>query len=86
MEVAAVDNLNGKIGEYLRMKRVSNSLSGKCIGTILGVSQQQISRYEAGTNNFTMIFLNKYLSALEINWQEFISDIFGSDDDNIFQI
>ena len=68
-------DINIKIGAYLKKKRKSRSFTGGDIAAYLGVTQQQISRYERGQNNLTVYFLSKYLSVLEVDWVDFVKDV-----------
>lgn len=42
------DVINSEIGEFIRMIRIKKGLTGAELGKLIGVSQQQISRYERG--------------------------------------
>ncbi|EMJ4843577.1 TPA: helix-turn-helix transcriptional regulator [Morganella morganii] len=42
------------IGHLIRELRVTNKMSGRDLGNIIGVSQQQVSRYENGMSELTM--------------------------------
>ncbi|MEQ5149856.1 helix-turn-helix domain-containing protein [Providencia stuartii] len=44
------------------------NLTGKELGQLMHVSQQQVSRYEAGVTNLTISQLNQYLMVLGISW------------------
>ncbi|MEY0838736.1 helix-turn-helix domain-containing protein [Providencia alcalifaciens] len=43
-----VKNINLEIGDFIRKTRLKNGLTGAQLGKLVGVSQQQISRYERG--------------------------------------
>ncbi|SUC34850.1 transcriptional repressor DicA [Providencia rustigianii] len=45
---------NEQIGEQIKYKRRLMGLTGKALGDRMKLSQQQISRYERGTQNFTI--------------------------------
>ncbi|ENG4185383.1 helix-turn-helix transcriptional regulator [Providencia rettgeri] len=47
------------IASMVRRLRKQRGLSGKELGDMIGLSQQQISRYERGMNNITMDTLCK---------------------------
>ncbi|WP_265512189.1 helix-turn-helix domain-containing protein, partial [Providencia heimbachae] len=48
-------------------------ITGKDLGMMLNVSQQQISRYENGITKITVTLLNDILIILETPWDEFLS-------------
>ncbi|EKT58848.1 fimbrial operon regulator [Providencia rettgeri Dmel1] len=48
-------------------------ITGKDLGAMLNVSQQQISRYENGVTNITVGMLNEILNILDVSWEEFLS-------------
>lgn len=64
--------LNVEVGEYIRKNRLKKGLSGRELGEIIGVSQQQISRYERGENNISISDFSFILSVLNVNFQDFI--------------
>ncbi|MEQ5697644.1 helix-turn-helix domain-containing protein, partial [Escherichia coli] len=47
-----MNDINEKLGLFLRNERILNSLSGAELAEILNISQQQVSRYERGQHNF----------------------------------
>ncbi|WP_432653001.1 helix-turn-helix domain-containing protein [Providencia stuartii] len=55
-------------GFFLRENRLKVNLTGKELGQLMHVSQQQVSRYEAGVTNLTISQLNQYLMVLGISW------------------
>lgn len=50
-------------------------MTGKELGQLMHVSQQQVSRYEAGVTNLTISQLNQYLMVLGISWQDLIRNV-----------
>lgn len=67
------DIFNKKIGYFIRNKRKGMDITGKDLGAMLNVSQQQISRYENGVTNITVGMLNEILNILDVSWEEFLS-------------
>ncbi len=63
------------IGKQLRIIRKSQGLSGKIFGDMVGVSQQQISRYECGVCRLDVDILIHLLSELDISLDEFFLDV-----------
>ncbi|WP_273826806.1 MULTISPECIES: helix-turn-helix domain-containing protein [Providencia] len=64
---------NKKIGCFIRNKRKRMDITGKDLGVMLNVSQQQVSRYENGITNITVTMLNDILEILDVSWEEFLS-------------
>lgn len=64
---------NKKIGCFIRNKRKRMDITGKDLGVMLNVSQQQVSRYENGITNITVAMLNDILEILDVSWEEFLS-------------
>ena len=74
-----MDDINKKLGSFLKNERLSNSLSGAELAEILNNSQQQISRYERGQHNFSVKFLMRYCSVLQISLNKLITHVFLSE-------
>lgn len=49
-----MNELNAKIGERMKVLRKSAGLSQKAMGEVLGISAQQIQKYERGTDRLTV--------------------------------
>ncbi|MEY0536463.1 helix-turn-helix domain-containing protein, partial [Providencia rettgeri] len=49
-----MNDINEKLGLFLRNERILNSLSGAELAEILNISHQQASRYKRGQNKFTV--------------------------------
>ena len=70
-------NVNWIVGREIRKRRKNLGLSGIELANIVGVSQQQISRYERGECNINIENLHVLADALETNLIcFFIDDIF----------
>ncbi|MEY0755821.1 helix-turn-helix domain-containing protein [Providencia manganoxydans] len=76
-----MNDINEKLGLFLRNERILNSLSGAELAEILNISQQQVSRYVRGQHNFTLIFLIFYCKALPISLDKLITHVFLSESD-----
>lgn len=50
------------IGKCMQEYRIEKGVSGECVAKKLGISQQQLSRYERGENALTVDVLFKYLN------------------------
>ncbi|MGJ3355904.1 MULTISPECIES: helix-turn-helix domain-containing protein [Providencia] len=72
-DLIKLDVFNKKIGCFIKNKRKKMDITGKDLGMMLNVSQQQISRYENGITKITVTLLNDILIILETSWDEFLS-------------
>jgi transcriptional regulator with XRE-family HTH domain len=67
--------IDAKIGSVIRMRRVKLGLSQTDLGNALGVTFQQIQKYERGTNAVASTRIPDLCRALEITpnvvWREF---------------
>ncbi|ELZ5939618.1 helix-turn-helix transcriptional regulator [Providencia stuartii] len=77
--------INSEIGEFIRMIRIKKGLTGAELGKLIGVSQQQISRYERGYNTLSLSDFTFILSVMNVSLLDFISysSFFKSDDCHI---
>lgn len=67
--------LRKNIGIYIRNARNDKSLSGKRLGELLNVSQQQISRYENAMTSINIETMNAILIILDKDWFDFLDYI-----------
>ncbi|RXN69655.1 XRE family transcriptional regulator [Providencia rettgeri] len=58
------------IGKKIKHYRLTCGLSGYNLGRKIGVSQQQISRYENGVSSLSFHMLNKILLSLNLDDSE----------------
>ncbi|MGX4743122.1 helix-turn-helix domain-containing protein [Providencia rettgeri] len=58
------------IGKKIKHYRLTRGLSGNELGRMIGVSQQQISRYENGVSTLSFYMLNKILKSFELDNSE----------------
>lgn len=63
------------IGQRILRKRKELGYTGSQLATILGVSQQQISRYERGKNKVDLLHLFRISIALKTPMHWFLEDI-----------
>ncbi|WP_272572700.1 helix-turn-helix domain-containing protein [Providencia sp. PROV258] len=68
-----VKNINLEIGDFIRKTRLKNGLTGTQLGKLVGVSQQQISRYERGSNGLSLPDLIFILSIMNASFSDFVS-------------
>lgn len=62
------------IGRKIKETRKSLGMTGEQLGLRLGVTQQQISRYESGTTPMTIDILFLIVRALNVKIEEILSD------------
>lgn len=67
-------NVNQIVGKEIRKRRKNLGLSGMELADLIGISQQQISRYERGECNITLENLFSLAKALEVSLIYFLSD------------
>nr|WP_282560011.1 helix-turn-helix transcriptional regulator [Providencia rettgeri] len=66
-------SLKFEIGNFIRHSRIKNGLTGARLGELLGVSQQQISRYENGETELSLKKFIFILIELDVPFSDFIS-------------
>ncbi|ARA21142.1 TPA: helix-turn-helix transcriptional regulator [Proteus mirabilis] len=69
------NELNSRIGAYIRKTRKEMGMSALVLGEKLNMSQQQISRCENGKTNLTFEFINKVLVALNKQWYHLFNEV-----------
>jgi transcriptional regulator with XRE-family HTH domain len=64
------DPRNVEIGQRIRMVRQKQGLSQSSVGALLGVSYQQMNKYESGSNSISAVGLRDLSKILQIsaNW------------------
>lgn len=71
---------DGSLERYVRAvisaRRKSMGLSGKELGRRVGLSQQQISRYERGKTSITLSHLENLSVVLYMSFREFLDELF----------
>lgn len=67
-------NVNQIVGKEIRKRRKNLGLSGMELADLIGISQQQVSRYERGECNITLENLFSLAKALEVSLIYFLSD------------
>ncbi|MEQ4692891.1 MULTISPECIES: helix-turn-helix domain-containing protein [Providencia] len=74
------DEINKKIGLYIRKIRKENSLSGCQLAMMLNVSQQQVSRYETGQTKLTFEIVDNILTILNKSWRDLFNTVMDEHD------
>ena len=67
--------INDIASSFLKRIRKQNGLTEGELAILLKVSQQQVSRYENGKTQLTIVKINQYLNIFGINWDDFIEGI-----------
>ncbi|QEE08127.1 helix-turn-helix transcriptional regulator [Bartonella kosoyi] len=73
------------IGKRIRHRRMSMRLSQKELGNSLGVSFQQIQKYEKGLNRVSAGRLLEIANLLEVPMSFFYADIIAKKEDNLIK-
>lgn len=66
------NQLSFYVGIFLRKSRNEKKLTGRQLGKLMHISQQQISRYETGMTPLTIDQINVLLDLLEKSWVELL--------------
>jgi transcriptional regulator with XRE-family HTH domain len=67
-----------KIGAQLKTMRITLKLTQREVGDILGLSFQQIQKYERGSNDISLVKLIQFSDALKVDPCVFLASINGS--------
>ncbi|WP_273790832.1 helix-turn-helix transcriptional regulator [Bartonella sp. CM31XJBT] len=74
------------IGKRIRQRRIAMRLSQKALGNYLGVSFQQIQKYEKGFNRVSAGCLLKIAQKLQVPMSFFYADIVTKEDVSVEKI
>lgn len=69
------DPIDIHVGSRIRMRRVLLGLSQQSLGKVLGVTFQQVQKYEGGANRVGASRLYRVAQALEVSPQYFFEDM-----------
>lgn len=64
-----------KVGAHLKAMRIKLKLTQREVGDILGLSFQQIQKYERGGNDISVVKLIQFSQALELNPSAFLASV-----------
>lgn len=80
MRVMNNDSYKSKVllvmGDEIKKVRKNKKLTGTELGSLIDVSQQQISRYERGCDNMKVNTLLNILSTLGVSPNEYMKSVF----------
>lgn len=68
--------LNENAGNLIKILRTRARLSGEELGEIIGLSQQQVSRYERGISELTLNQLQKFGAVFDMSIWEFMDRLY----------
>lgn len=68
--------LNENAGSLIKILRIRARLSGEELGEIIGLSQQQVSRYERGISELTLSQLQKFAAVFDMSIWEFMDRLY----------
>ncbi|WP_405471078.1 helix-turn-helix domain-containing protein (plasmid) [Morganella morganii] len=74
MKIKSKD-LDIHIGLYIKKTRKEKGLSGRVLAQKIGISQQQLSRYENGTTKLTFETVNEILLAFNKQWFHLFNEV-----------
>ncbi len=77
MSRAPIESIDAVIGQRLRTLRTEMKVSQSKLGEDVGISFQQVQKYERGANRISASRLYKIADALSVNVNYFFSDFLG---------
>ncbi|KLN95535.1 helix-turn-helix domain-containing protein [Moellerella wisconsensis] len=69
------NQLSELAGIFFKNLRKKNRISEKELAALLKVSQQQVSRYENGKTQLTIVKINQYLTVFGLSWGDFLEGL-----------
>ncbi len=78
-------NINKYVGRKIRLRRKELGFSGVQLANIIGMSQQQISRYERGECSITLEGLFILAKALDTTINQLLSEELSLDKDSLLE-
>ena len=80
MSTKAPNPVDKYVGSRVRMRRIMLGMSQEKLGEALGLTFQQVQKYEKGSNRITAVRLSEIANALETN---IVTLLEGSDKNNV---
>lgn len=75
MEEGGPDRLDQALGLAIRLRRHARGLSQSALGDAIGVSFQQIQKYERGTNRVSFSTMVRICEALECHVSDLVAEV-----------
>lgn len=72
--ITKTQKFNIIVGRKVKKYRKEMKLTAEELGQYIGVSQQQISRYESGANHINIDFLAQFSELFKVPIQVFLTD------------
>lgn len=72
--ITKTQKFNIIVGRKIKKYRKEMKLTAEELGQYIGVSQQQISRYESGANHINIDFLAQFSELFKVPIQDFLTD------------
>ncbi|HEM8292336.1 MULTISPECIES: helix-turn-helix domain-containing protein [Providencia] len=72
--ITKTQKFNIIVGKKIKKYRKEMKLTAEELGQYIGVSQQQISRYESGANHINIDFLAQFSELFKVPIQVFLTD------------
>ncbi|MEQ5111525.1 helix-turn-helix domain-containing protein [Providencia vermicola] len=72
--ITKTQKFNIIVGKKIKKYRKEMKLTAEELGQYIGVSQQQISRYESGVNHINIDFLAQFSELFKVPIQVFLTD------------
>ncbi|HEC8326933.1 TPA: helix-turn-helix transcriptional regulator [Providencia rettgeri] len=72
--ITKTQKFNIIVGRKIKKYRKEMKLTAEELGQYIGVSQQQISRYESGANHINIDFLAQFSELFKVPIQVFLTD------------
>lgn len=69
-----MNNINGIVGQRIRRLRCDHGLKTKALAKLLGISQQQVSRYERGVNKIDVSIIFKVIKIFGVPYESLFPD------------
>ncbi|MCU6237390.1 helix-turn-helix domain-containing protein [Morganella morganii] len=66
--------INGIVGQRIRRLRCDHGLKAKALAKLLGISQQQVSRYERGINKIDASIIFKVINIFGVPYESLFPD------------
>ncbi|WP_114768324.1 helix-turn-helix domain-containing protein [Microvirga subterranea] len=78
MSKKATNQIDKEIGTRIRLRRTQIGMSQTKLGDALGITFQQVQKYEKGTNRISVGRLNQIAQTLGVNATYFLPEVDGT--------
>lgn len=84
MKISEISEFNKKVGIMIKKLRIASGLSRKKLAKMMNISQNQIQKYENGSDNINIVRLNYIAQIFKKNISYFFSEEVQEKNDFIF--